>query len=378
MTSINQLNTPCLLLERDRLLANIDGMKSRINAMGCTLRAHLKTSKSATIAALLVDDANPGITVSTLKEADYFAGHGYRNILYAVSLVPSKVPKVAQLLRRSIDMCCIVDSLEATGAIAEQARTQGVVLRLMIEIDCDGMRAGLLADSLQLLTLAQFIDQSPHLDFAGVMTHAGGSYALSGAQALAAMAEQERSNALLAAQRIRQLGIACDQVSVGSTPTATFAESFEGVTEVRAGVFVFQDLFQASIGVCAVDDIALSVLTSVIAHKPDHNRILTDAGGLALSKDRSTGSGPEDFGYGQVCRAENCAAINNYLVRSVNQEHGILEMRNGSAPDFAAQPIDSKLRILPNHACMTAAAYDRYYVVDKGQVVDEWTRCNGW
>jgi D-serine deaminase-like pyridoxal phosphate-dependent protein len=170
----------------------------------------------------------------------------------------------------------------------------------------------------------------------------------------------------------------CPIVSVGSTPTLHYALSLEGVSEARAGVYAFGDLVQAELGTCAPDDIAISVLASVIGHNRRHGRVLIDAGFLALSRDRGTADLPVDWGYGAVCDAISGELAANVTVSATNQEHGIITGRSGEM-DFERFPIGSRVRILPNHACATAAAYDRYHVTgEDGSIVAVWERVNGW
>ena len=146
---------------------------------------------------------------------------------------------------------------------------------------------------------------------------------------------------------------------------------------MRAGVYVFFDLFQAGLGVCKIDDIALSVLSTVISHKRSHRRLIIDAGGLALSKDRSTAGQARDCGYGLVARAETGEVIPGLQVGAVTQEHGMIDLPEGF--DFEKFPVGSRLRILPNHACMTAAAHGHYHVInDRGQILARWERCSHW
>jgi D-serine deaminase-like pyridoxal phosphate-dependent protein len=163
-------------------------------------------------------------------------------------------------------------------------------------------------------------------------------------------------------------------VSAGSSPTARHAETMNGLTEFRAGVYMFGDLFQAEIETHARDSIALTVLTSVIG-RPS-GRLLIDAGALALSKDRSTELTPNDFGYGLVLDIRGEPAPGDAVVRKAYQEHGVIE----TDPDNMIEtPVGTRLRILPNHACLTAAAHDRYHVIDGGDdVVAVWPRMNGW
>jgi D-serine deaminase-like pyridoxal phosphate-dependent protein len=208
----------------------------------------------------------------------------------------------------------------------------------------------------------------------GVMTHAGHSYACRSVREIEAVAEIERASVTRAAARLREAGYAIDIVSAGSSPTARHAENFAGVTEIRAGVYMFGDLFQAEIETHGADAIAVTVLTSVIGRRP--GRILVDAGGLALSKDRSTEATAHDYGFGLALDIDGTRGFGNAIVRKAYQEHGVIELDPAHPVDL---PIGAKLRIAPNHTCMTAAAHDRYFVVDGEQdVVAIWHRANGW
>jgi D-serine deaminase-like pyridoxal phosphate-dependent protein len=212
----------------------------------------------------------------------------------------------------------------------------------------------------------------------GVMAHAGESYNLRTPEALAALAEQERARCAQAAERLRAAGLPCPEVSVGSTPTALSAAHLNGVTELRAGVYAFQDLVMANIGVCLPGDIALSVLATVIGHRPDKGWLLTDAGWMALSRDRGTQSQAVDYGYGAVCD-EDGRPIEGLLMSGANQEHGILSWRDGRIDDLSARwPIGTRLRILPNHACATGAQFPQYHALQSDGSVQIWERFNGW
>jgi D-serine deaminase-like pyridoxal phosphate-dependent protein len=168
-------------------------------------------------------------------------------------------------------------------------------------------------------------------------------------------------------------------ISVGSTPTAHHATDLSGVTEVRAGVFVFFDLVMAGIGICSVDDIALSVLATVIGHQRDKGWILVDAGWMAMSRDRGTAKQDVDQGYGLVCDRDG-RPYGDLILVDANQEYGIIALRpgaSGALPDLA---VGDRVRILPNHACATGAQHDRYHVVRDGSDMVEavWPRFGGW
>jgi D-serine deaminase-like pyridoxal phosphate-dependent protein len=209
------------------------------------------------------------------------------------------------------------------------------------------------------------------------MTHGGGSYGAASHQAIADHAELERAGAVRAAETLRAAGSACRIVSVGSTPTALFARSLDGVTEVRAGVHCFMDLVMAGLGVCAIDDIAISVLTSVIGHQRERNWLIVDAGWMAMSRDRGTQSQKVDQGYGLVCDGSG-KPVGDLIVANANQEHGIVADRHGGTLDLARFPVGTLLRVLPNHACATAAQHGRYHVIDGDEPLTVWERFGGW
>lgn len=375
--TLNDLPTPSLLLDRSRLLRNIARMQARAKTLGVALRPHLKTAKSAMVAELAVGKAG-GITVSTLAEADYFARAGFRDITYAVPIAPQKLEQVAGLMKSGIDLKIITDHVAVAQAIAQAGQALGVTFRVLIKIDCGLGRAGIPAESELLLPLAQALSQ-PGSSLAGVLTHAGHSYDATSIAEIVRIAEVERLAAVTAAERLRAAGFACEIVSVGSTPTALYAESLAGVTEMRPGNFVFFDLFQAALGSCHLEDVAVSVLATVVAHHPGRNHLLIDAGGLALSKDTGANKHAPGTGYGRVCRPGAALPLPGLSIYDVHQEHGLVGGPQAESLDFAAHPPGSRLRVLPNHVCMTGAMYNRYYVTDGGtEIVAEWDRVNGW
>ncbi|MCT4371244.1 DSD1 family PLP-dependent enzyme, partial [Yangia mangrovi] len=180
------------------------------------------------------------------------------------------------------------------------------------------------------------------------------------------------------AEALRGAGLPCPVVSVGSTPTAHAARDLSGVTELRAGVYMFFDLVMAGIDVCTVDDIALSVLTTVIGHQEAKGWVMVDAGWMALSRDRGTAAQAVDQGYGLVCD-EAGRVIPDLIVTAANQEHGIVSLRPGSAASLPELPLGTRLRILPNHACATAAQHDRYHLLPaEPGPLQVWPRFGGW
>jgi D-serine deaminase-like pyridoxal phosphate-dependent protein len=318
------------------------------------------------------------ITVSTLKEADFFSSFGIRDILYAVGITPNKLDHALRLRRAGADLTLILDNVEAAQFVTRKGSIAGERFPVLLEIDSDGHRSGIQPDHPRLLEIAQIVHEGDGTRLRGVMTHAGSSYSGGTVTAIQTMAEQERMAVVHCAERLAAAGLPCPIVSVGSTPTATFAETLAGVTEVRAGVFVFFDLVMAGLGVCSIDDIAISVLTTVLGHQPEKGWIITDAGWMALSRDRGTARQKVDQGYGKVCDIEG-NPIENLNVLDTNQEHGIIGDRSNDSPHLSKFPVGTMLRILPNHACATAAQHSCYHVVRKGPVVEAiWERFNGW
>lgn len=364
--NLADLPTPCLVLDRSVLRRNIRAMAGALARQGVPLRPHMKTAKSIDVARLALEGQPGGITVSTLAEAEYFAAHGIVDILYAVAITPQKLDQVAKLNIAGARVMVVTDDVDVAAAIAAHPTPP----MALIEVDCGEARSGVDPRGEALLEIAGRLGGQ----LAGVMTHAGHSYGARGVGAIAQVAEAERAAAVGAAERLRAAGHAAPIVSIGSSPTALHAETLAGATEVRAGVYMFGDLFQAEIETHAMDGIAMTVLTSVIGRKP--GRLIVDAGGLALSKDRSTEAAPRDFGFGLALDLRGRRSLGNAIVRRAYQEHGVIELDPAHPADL---PVGAKLRIAPNHTCMTAAAHDRYYVTDgEDEVAAIWRRVNGW
>jgi D-serine deaminase-like pyridoxal phosphate-dependent protein len=370
-------DTPCLVLAVDKVDRNVVRMRHILAGKNVGYRPHLKTSKSIKVAEKVMSSPTGPATVSTLREAELFAAAGVQDILYAVGIAAHKLRRVSALHKAGVNLAVLLDSIEQAQAVAEESKRAGVVIPAFIEIDCDGHRSGIRADDVETLTsIARAIEDGGELR--GVLTHAGLSYNSSDKSIIEMWALDERDAAVTAAETLRSAGFRVPIVSVGSTPTALAAIDLTGVTEVRAGVFMFFDLFQTGVGTCLLSDIALSVLATVIGYQQETGRLIIDAGWMALSRDRGTASQPVDQKYGMVCDI-NGIPYEDLLVLDANQEHGIAGLRPGSGASMPNLPRGSKVRILPNHACATAAQHEGYLVVEEGTSVKEyWPRFNGW
>ena len=381
MLNSTDLETPLLLLDEQRMQHNIERMQSRMTALGVRFRPHAKTSKCPEVVKRQLAAGARGITVSTLKEAERFFAAGIDDILYAVAIVPSKLDHALRLVRQGLKLTLLVESVWAAEQLSQHGIQHGHCYDVLIEVDTDGHRSGIKPQDPQLGLVAHAlrVEGGEGARLRGVLTHAGSSYALRTPEELAAMAERERAGCVDAAQRLRAQGHPCDVVSVGSTPTALSAKSLEGVTEVRAGVYVFFDLVMVGVGVCAVDDIAVSVLCTVIGHRPDVGWVITDAGWMAMSRDRGTQKQACDYGYGLVCH-DSGTPIPELIFNEANQEHGVLQWNGDDTRRIEERfPVGSRLRILPNHACATGAQHECYMALpSSGGAPQRWDRFHGW
>jgi len=375
---LRKLETPALVLDQQKMNGNIARMRNHLAQFGVVFRPHVKTSKSIDVVRRTVGAETGPITVSTLKEADYFFGYGFTDILYAVGIIPNKFEHAFDLCARGVALTVILDSVDMAEALAACAAGRAARPEVMIEIDCDGHRSGVQPGSPELLAIAQRL-AAGGLTLKGIVTHAGNSYSCKSTEDIAAMARQERDAAVGCARSLREQGHACPEVSVGSTPTAYFATDLTGVTEVRAGVFVFGDLVMNGLGVVAPQDIAVSVLASVIGHQKEKGWTIVDAGWMAMSRDRGTSRQRVDQGYGAVCDV-NGVILEDIIMVDANQEHGVIAHRSRDPQKTPYFPVGTLLRILPNHACATCAQHDRYHVVaGDGSAIDAvWPRFQGW
>ncbi|MGF7189208.1 D-serine deaminase-like pyridoxal phosphate-dependent protein [Robbsia andropogonis] len=375
--ALHEISTPAALIDVSRMRRNIHRMQQRMNALGVRFRPHVKTTKCLQVVSEQIDAGAKGITVSTLKEAEQFFAAGIRDIVYAVGMAPSKLGQAHALRQKGCDLKILADSVACAEAIVRFGKAHGEVFEVWIEIDVDGHRSGIKPEDDTLIAIGRTLTDGG-MRLGGVLAHAGSSYDFDNDEDLSKIAEQERAGTVRAATRLRTVGLPCAVVSIGSTPTALVATNLEGVTEVRAGVYVTFDLVMHNIGVTTIDEIALSVLTTVIGHQEEKGWIIVDAGWMAMSRDTGTKRQKRDFGYGAVCNVDG-EALAGYRIVGTNQEHGIVERMGGDDKNIVERfPIGSMLRILPNHACATGAQHPTYYALQEDGSLHAWPRFYGW
>ncbi|HEX5706156.1 MAG TPA: alanine racemase [Pyrinomonadaceae bacterium] len=378
---LETLKTPSLVLDAERVRRNAARMSERALRFGVSLRPHVKTHKCVEVARIQTEGHAPALTVSTLAEARAFSSEGFNDITYAVPVEPGKFAEASELSRRCERLNLLTDDAEVPPLLDEAARREGATVNLFLKVDCGYHRVGVEPNAPDAVEIPRRIQDARNLRFAGILTHAGHSYHARTREELTALARHERDVMVELARRLRDEGIEVPTVSVGSTPTATHYEHLEGADEMRPGNYIFFDAFQATLGSCTFDDCALTVLASVVHRDPARRRVVIDAGAVALSKDR----GPIEFdascGYGRVLDLEGREL--GLRVGGLSQEHGEVVAGDADGGDEGGEALErlrvgSRVRVLANHSCLTAAQHDSYHVLEDGRVVDRWEIRRGW
>ncbi len=311
-----------------------------------------------------------GLTVATLVEAETLAGAGFDDLTHAFPLDPGKITPALDLADKVL-LRLTVDDRGTAEALESAAGRRNQRVHVWLKVDCGYHRAGVDPSGEYAVQLARFLDGAPHIIFDGLLTHAGHAYKAGSREELETVAVQERDAPVALARRLCAEGTEVAAVSIGSTPTVSVAGNLEGVTEIRPGNYVFHDLTQIALGSCRPEDCALTVLATVVSHQPGGNHVVIDAGALALSHDPGPVHLWEASSRGAVVKSIDPLALHPELrVDSLSQEHGII--RASVLAHLEGLDVGSKVRIVPNHACLTAALFDEYVVVRGDQLVDRW------
>jgi len=368
---VQDLETPALLVDYERLISNIKWMAKKARENSVSLRPHIKTHKCVEIARLQQKHGDSGITVSTLGEALVFAEAGFSDMTLAVPLGMDRLEAVCQLAAR-VSLKVLIDHPKTKCSLEKTCRELGQEIDVLVKVDCGYHRCGVDPNDPASIRLVRGIVESAPLDFAGILTHGGHAYSAKSIDEMRRVALEEQNAVLRFAERLRkeEQELAPEVVSIGSTPTARIADSFEqGVTEIRPGNYVFFDYHQVALGSCEVAECALSTLSSVIGSYDKH--FVIDAGATALSKDEGPIHVHPDCGYGRIFVDYNQSQLaNDANLRSLSQEHGNVILGQGSK--LSSLVPGDKVRILPNHSCLTANLFGHYYVVEKDLVRDTW------
>ena len=364
LPSLDEVQTPALLVDAPTLVRNIAGMAERVRGTGVALWPHCKTHKTPEIAALQREHGAAGLTVATLREAEIFAAAGHTDLLVVYPPVGRTRLDRLTKLARTARVRVVLDSETALTGLDDACRDTGVEIGWLWEVDCGTRRIGTLPGTPTAQLVAPLPQQYRHASFAGVLTFAGYAYGAQSAEELRAIAAAERAAVRETADELAALGIDAPARSVGTTPTAHQLEAAEGVTEIRPGNYVFYDATQVALGLVPIERCALSVLATVVS-RPDPRRLILDCGSKALAAERLTTRTP---GLGLV------AGHDELTVDRLFEEHAIVE-----ASEPSTIPIGERVRVIPNHSCACANLHERMLVTEGDEIVDEWRIAGrGW
>jgi len=370
---LETLKTPGLVLDIAKVKRNAERMSRRIKQFGADLRPHIKTHKCIEVARIQTAGHSGAVTVSTLAEARAFAANGFSKITYAVPIESGKFNEAIEI-SRDCELSLITDDSDVPGQLNDAAKQANVQLNLFLKVDCGYHRCGVEPAKPEATEIPRRISNASNLRFAGILTHAGHSYNCQTKPELLALAKHERDVMADFGEVLRKEVGQVPIVSIGSTPTITSVDHLDGIDEVRPGNYIFFDAFQATLGSCAFDDCALTVLASVVHRDRARRKVIIDAGAIALSKDRGPVALNPDCGYGRVL--DLAGKDLNLTVSEMSQEHGVIIAKDENI--FDRLRVGSRVRVLANHSCLTAAQHSHYNVLEGENIVDRWRIYSGW
>jgi D-serine deaminase-like pyridoxal phosphate-dependent protein len=352
--TVDELDTPSLLIDLDVLDANIAEMAEVAQNAGVGLRPHTKTHKSPAIAQMQVDAGASGITVAKLGEAEVMADAGFDDVLVAFPIVGDRKLDRLRALAERVSVRVSLDAVEVAEGVGRVGKDIARDVPVLVEVDTGLRRMGR-APGRPSAELARSIADVPGVEVVGLLTHAGHAYASTDAQELRAVAEREAWDLLETAELCADQGTQIREISVGSTPTARIVAQVPGVTEIRPGTYVFNDVQQLRLGVATEAMCAATVLVTVVA-RPTAERFLVDGGTKTFSADG--GDGPPFPGRGVVVDRPEL------VIDFMNEEHGV-----GHVVGDADLSIGERLRVIPLHVCSCVNLFDRAHGI-RGDVVE--------
>ncbi len=341
------MDTPCVVVDINRLRYNIEDMASFASSRGLKLRPHIKAHKTVEIAHMQIDAGASGITVSKLGEAEVMFKAGIVDILLAYPLIgPEKLTRARALLQAGCRLSFVVDSVEGAQALSQLNAASSV--DVLVEVDSGLERCGLLPGR-GLVEYCCWLVQQPGIRLRGILTHAGHVYACSNAAEVEKIGKNEGSVMVAAADSLRQAGIDVEVVSIGATPTVKHGGLIPGVTEIRPGNYVFYDAMQVALGVVPLERCSLAVESTVVS-RPTPQRAVIDAGAKVLALDTGAHGNKLLSGHGILPNP-------SWKLTRLSEEHGIIE--GATLPG-----IGEKVKIVPNHACPVVNLTDELLLSD--------------
>jgi len=368
---IHDVLTPAAVVDLERAKRNIKRMAEFASENGVSLRPHVKTHKCSEIARLQKEHGCSGITVATLGEARAFAEAGFDDMTLAKPFVLGKEKEGIKLARK-MSLNLLVDHPQTVERLQRAAREEQVTLRVLLKVDCGYHRCGVDPSRPESIRVAEKIGKADNLEFQGILTHGGHSYCAKSPAEIKKITEREQKVMIRFVHDLRKarVNLQSRTVSIGSTPTMTQSREIkDGITEIRPGNYVFFDYTQAVLGSCDINEIALSVMSTIIGVY--EGRVVVDAGATALSKDQGPVHLDPECGYGKVIESYEKSELDDKAsIQSLSQEHGKIHLQEGSALQ-SLEP-GSKIRIIPNHSCLVANLFNHYLVSEKGEITQKW------
>lgn len=349
--------TPYPVVSASRLAANIQRMQAVANHAGVRLRPHSKTHKSPVIARMQIEAGAVGICCAKLSEAEVFADAGIADIRLPYPVNPVNADRVLALMER-VRLSFIVDDPDVAADWSGVMSRAGKVLNVLVKVDVGFHRCGVNPEAPDVADTIARIAAMPGLSFKGLLSHAGQAYTAESPYELAAVTREETAILIGLATRLREQGVSVEEVSVGSTPTARFASSQRGITEMRPGNYVFLDRTQVGLESGCYSNCALFIVATVVS-RPAADRAILDCGSKTLTSDGARGFGDLP-GYGAVfLSSDENQPDPSILIERVSEEHAVCRV-----PESSPLRPGDRVRVLPNHACTVANLTDRLWLAD--------------
>ena len=360
--NISEIPTPAVLVDTAKLKRNIARMQRAATANGKRLRPHAKTHKSPEIARMQIDEGAVGICCAKIGEAEVFADAGITDIRLPYPLNPVNAKRVFALCDR-VALSFIVDDVEVARQWSDLAKAAGRKLDVLIKVDVGTHRCGIDPDALGASDAVRRVSSLAGLRFRGLLSHAGHGYGAASDDEMRAVAAAE---ARLLGDLAAASGVACDEISVGATPTARHSVTERGVTELRPGNYAYYDRTQVALNAATWGDCALTVLARVVS-RPAPDRVILDSGSKTLTNDLARGFSPAP-GHGVVLKdLESAEPDASLLVERLSEEHATARAVNGDC----ALKTGALVRVVPNHSCVVSNLVDYVWLVDGSQALSQ-------
>ena len=360
----SDLPTPAVLVDKNRLLANIEKMQQAATTAGILLRPHAKTHKSVTIARHQLDAGAVGITVSTVGEAEIFADHGIPNIRIAYPLPISTADRLIALMPKT-KISIVVDNATVAKQWSSLMVNAKLLLDVLVKVDVGFHRCGINPHHPGAVKFICEIDNLPGLRLCGFLSHAGQAYDASTCQDIRNTAHREAETLRALALDTQNAGTSVQEISVGATPTAQFSLEETRITELRPGNYVFLDLTQVALQSATTSNCALTVLSTIVSY-PSRDRLVLDAGSKTLSSDRARGPNAHR-GFGAVLQTDSEKDINpNLIIERLSEEHATVSVAGCSD----SLTVGQRVRLIPNHACVVTNLTDYVHFIDGDSLIE--------